>query len=145
METTKGRIDKISRKTGKNKMGKDYTITAVELGGKMFSTFNNFEFEVGDTIQLNYLISGKYNNIESVVFISKETPTIKTEMVADAPKSREDSYQEGQAFGLACNLGLRKTLAHWDKDGGQLFEDTYKHNVKMLFRWNKELRDELTK
>ena len=71
-------------------------------------------------------------------------PNVKVEFVKNEPvQVYPKSYNEGAEFGLACNLGLRKTLAHWDKDGGQLFEETYKHNVKMLFRWNKELRQEL--
>lgn len=49
----------------------------------------------------------------------------------------------GAEFGLCCNLALRKTLAHFDgtKDN---FEENYRRNVRSFWKWNKELRNELT-
>lgn len=144
MDTIKGVIEKKEVSSGE-KDGREWTRTSFTISGKKYSTFKDLDFEEGDLVLLGFETNGGYNNVKTGVLVAQANPEIQHEKVADSEQvtGAQAFRNEGAEFGLSCNLALRKTLAHWDAESKQIFEDAYKNNVKLFFRWNKELRAEV--
>ena len=140
METITGVIEEKNSKDG-DRDGQKWKRTVYELLGKKYSTFKLHEYNIGDKVNISYEVNDQYNNIKGIVLMEKSTGVI----VEQVEERRVPALyvNEGAEFGLACNLALRKTLT--EKDGNFTFEELYKQNVKLMHRWNKELRGELIK
>lgn len=141
METIKGRITEKSSKSGESD-GHEWTRTVLKINGKVFSTFNETEANIGDLVLAAYETKGQYNNIKSIQLIEKGEPETVVEDVRDSPKNYQEN--KGAEFGLACNLSLRTTLTFLQAVDPS-FEDVYRKSVRLFYRWNKELREELLK
>ncbi len=113
-----------------------------------------------------YLFSGKKNgeffNYDKYEKRTEKNKEIPVEEIEDKSTKTEESMKkvhqhqkriitnsEGQAFGLACNLSLRKTL----KEVAEVLEpastldskfwDKYRENVKKFYAENDKLREEV--
>lgn len=71
MEIIKGRIEEKKVSDGTNAQGKPWTRITYKINGKYFSTFDAVDFDEGATVQLSYVVNGKYNNIKSGVLVTE--------------------------------------------------------------------------
>ena len=68
-----GKIEKKESKPGTNKNGNAYNLSLYTINGQVYSTFDSdlAVFNEGDNVSIDYIISGKYNNINTMMLLEK--------------------------------------------------------------------------
>lgn len=136
-EKVTGVVEKISKKQ---------TATGIDLfyyvvDKVIYSGFNDLGFEVGDMVELQYVVNGKFNNIGFGKILQQANPKIVTETVKDfkTVTDFEDLRKKQIALGQAHNLALQHI--HWMNQGfdDEMFKVTTKRFYNLLLEVQKEV------
>jgi len=120
-----------------------YTRTAFKINGKIFSTFDNLNFNIGDAVQVVYEINGQYNNIQSMIKYEGDLPTETPHVPVEKPGEPTKNSSYGKEAEASRVAGM---LISYVKDlvvAGKIEVGSLKSNVTALVETYKNTKNKL--